>query len=132
MTFEEIRATIETRMAAWADAPIAFDNVPAGADVITAQNARTPWVRVTLIDGDSFTAGIGSGPCVRRTGLISVQVFTARDIGSGPARQIASSLAAHIEYYQSGALETQAARLINAGPDDNYYMAVVQCGFRAG
>lgn len=132
MTFEEIRQAIEVRASQWTDAPIAYDGVPISSDVQTAQNQRTPWVRVTIVDGDSFTAGIGSGPCVRRTGLISVQVFTARDTGSAPARQLASSLAAHFEYWQSGELETQAARLINVGPDDTYYQMNLNVPWRSG
>jgi hypothetical protein len=131
MTYEEIRVAIETYMATWAGAPIAWDGVPIGATVAAAQSAGTPWIRVTVNDGDSFTAGIGSEPCVRRTGVIQCQIFTARDRGSRPARVIASSLAEHLEYVQLGHLETQAARLINAGPDDNYYQLNVQCGFRA-
>lgn len=131
MTYEEIRAAIETHLAAWTDAPIAWDGVPIGPDVQAAQDQRTPWVRVTINDGDSFTSGIGDKPCVRRTGLIICQVFTARDIGSAPARSLASSLAAHIEHWQSGTLSTYSAGLTRIGPDDNYYQVNVSCAFRA-
>lgn len=132
MTFEEIRAAIEIKMSQWSGAPVAFDGAPTPDDVKTAQDTGGSWVRCTIIDGDSFTAGIGSGPCVRRTGLIAIQVFTKRDTGSAPARQLASSLAAHFEYWQSGELETQAARLINAGPDDNYYQMNLNVPWRSG
>jgi hypothetical protein len=132
MNFEEIRASIESRIATWAGAPIAWDGVPASEAAHDAQSAKQPWVRVSIIDGDSFTAAIGDGPRVRRTGVIICQIFTARDTGTRPARALASSLAERIEYWQSGTLSTEAARLINVGPDDNYQQFNLQCPFRAG
>lgn len=133
MTFEQIRLAIESRMALWAEAPIAFDGAPAGPAVKTAQNSGTPWVRLTIQHGDSFTAGIGSQPCVRRTGIIMVQIFTARDVGSRPALVLADSIAAHLEYWQQGGgLETQAASVMRVGPTDTYYQINVNCPYRAG
>lgn len=132
MTFEEIRLAVESHMASWTDAPIAYDGAPIGPSVKDAQDSGTPWVRLTIQHGDSFTAGVGQGPCVRRTGVIFVQVFTNRDIGSRPAMLLADSLAQHLEYFTSGKLETQAATLTRVGPKDGYYQVNVSCGFRAG
>tara|TARA_R100000789_G_scaffold98592_1_gene102825 strand:- start:423 stop:821 length:399 start_codon:yes stop_codon:yes gene_type:complete len=132
MTFEEIRAAVEVHVAAWTGAPIAFDGVPLSQDVIDAQEARNPWVRLTIQHGDSFTAGIGANPCVRRTGLIMVQIFTARDVGSRSAMLLADSLAQHLEYYRSGELETLAASVNRVGPSEGYYQVNLTVPFRAG
>ena len=132
MTFEQIRLAIESKMALWTEAPVAFDGAPTGPAVKTAQQSGTPWARLTIQSGDSFTAGVGSNPCVRRTGSIMVQIFTARDIGSRPALLLADSIAAHLEYWQSGQLETQAASVMRVGPRDNYYQINVSCPYRAG
>lgn len=132
MTFEEIRAAVEVRVAAWTDAPIAFDGVPASPDVIDAQESRSPWVRLTIVHGDSFTVSIGSAPCVRRTGVITVQIFTARDVGSRPAMLLADSLAEHLQYFTSGKLETQAASVTRVGPSEGYYQVNASVPFRAG
>ena len=43
---------------------------------------QEPWVRLTIQHGDSFVAGLGSEPCVRRPGLIMCQVFTKDNQGS--------------------------------------------------
>lgn len=131
MGFEDIRMAIESRMAAWANAPIAWDGVPASAAVKAAQEAKEPWVRLTLNHGASLTAYIGDGPKARRTGLIMIQVFTAENRGSRPAALLADSIAAHIEYYQDGPLETQAASVQRVGPQDGYYMYLVSAPFRA-
>lgn len=131
MGFEDIRLAIESRLATWPDAPVAFDNVPTQPSVQAAIDAKAPWVRLTINHGDSLTAGIGSSPCVRRTGLLQCQVFTAERIGSSQAAQIADSLAQHLEYWQNGPLETQAASVQRVGASDGWFMYVVSCPFRA-
>lgn len=131
MTFEQIRLAIESRLTTWPDAPVAFDNVATQPSVQAAMDAKEPWVRLTINHGASLTAGIGSAPCVRRTGLIQCQAFTAERIGSSQAAQLADSLAQHLEYWQDGHLSTQAASVRRGGPSDGWFMLVVSVPFRA-
>lgn len=131
MGFEDIRLAIESRLAAWPDAPVAFDNVATQPSVRAAMDGKQPWCRLTIAHGDSLTAGIGSSPCVRRTGIVMCQVFTAERIGSATAAQLADSLAQHLEYWQQGSLETQAASVQRVGPSDGWFMYVVSVPFRA-
>lgn len=131
MGFEDIRLAVESRLASWPDAPVAFDNVQTQPSVQAAIGAKAPWVRLTINHGDSLTAGIGSSPCVRRTGLVQCQVFTAERIGSSQAAQLADSLAAHLEYWQQGSLETQAASVQRVGPQDGWFMYLASVPFRA-
>lgn len=131
MTFEQIRILIENRLASWNDIPIAWDNVPNGPTLQAAIDAKEPWVRLTIQHGDSLTAGIGSAPCVRRTGLIMTQVFTAERIGSAKAYQIATSLAQRLEYWQQGHLSTQASSVRRVGPKDRWFQVNVTTPFRA-
>ncbi|MFG6139508.1 phage tail terminator-like protein [Halomonas sp. B23F22_10] len=138
MTFEQIRIAVESRLAEWPthgplpSAPVAFDSVPIGPSVKAAQDAKEPWVRCVIQHGDSRTAGIGSQPCVRRTGLIMCQVFTAERIGSATAAQLADSLAEHLQYWQSGQFSTQAASVRRVGPQDGWFQYNVTTPFRAG
>ena len=132
MTFEQIRQAIEGRMAQWADAPIAFDGVPNSPALQAAIDAKDPWVRLTIQHGSSLTAYIGDGPKARRTGLVMLQVFTAENKGSRPAAVLADSIAAHLEFYQDGQLETQAASVQRVGPSNGWYQYNVSLPFRAG
>lgn len=138
MGFEDIRLAIESRLAEWPthgplpSAPVAFDNVATQPSVQDAIDAKEPWIRCVIQHGDSLTAGIGSRPCVRRTGLVMLQIFTSERIGSTTAAQLADSLAQHLEYWQDGPLETQAASVQRVGPQDGWFMYVVSCPFRAG
>jgi hypothetical protein len=131
-TFESIRLAIERRLASWDGVPVEYDGAPQSPALKAAIEAKEPWVRCTIQHGDSFTAGIGSGPCVRRTGLVQFQVFTDRLKGSRPAALLADSLAAHFEYYQDGQLETQAASVQRIGDSDGWYQYNATLPFRMG
>lgn len=130
MDFETIRKLVETRLSNWTDAPVAYDNVAPGPSVQTAIDNKSPWIRLTINHGDSFTSAIGSEPCVRRTGLIQCQLFTDERVGTSTASTLADSLAGHLQYWYEGGLSTQAASLDRVGPSDGWYNYVVTVPFR--
>lgn len=132
MGFEDINLAIETRLYEWDGPPVAYDNVPAGQAVQDAQDAKEPWVRLTIQHGNSLTAGVGSSPCVRRPGVIICQVFTAERVSTQPASQIADSLAAHLQYWRTGALETLVASVSRVGHANGWHQINVSVPFRAG
>jgi len=132
MTFDEIRIAIESRLVSWDGVPVAFDGAPNGPSVDAAIANQEPWIRLTIQHGDSFTAGVGSKPCVRRPGLIQCQVFTLDNQGSRQAYQIADSLAEHLQYWRTGHLETLASSVQRIGPSGGTYQINVSTPFRAG
>jgi hypothetical protein len=132
VTFTEIRLAIEKLLAGWVEHPVAFDGTLPPDELKAAQEGLQPWVRLTIQHGDSFTAGLSDKPCVRRTGLVMVQIFTADDQGSREAYQIADSLATLLQYHRDGDLETLAASMQRVGPRDGWYQLNIQCPFRAG
>lgn len=132
MGFEDINLAIETRLYEWDGPPVAYDNWKTTPSVKAAQDAREPWVRLTVQHGDSLTASIGSAPCVRRTGVIQCQIFVDEHVSTQPASQIADSLADQLQYWRTGALETLASSVRRGGPTDGWFMYVVSTPFRAG
>ena len=130
MGFEDIRLAVEQRLAAWPDAPVAFDNVPTQPSVQTAIDAKAPWVRLTIVPGDSFPCEVGKKPVTRHTGNVTCQVFTAERVGSATAMQLAESLATHIEYHQDGHFEIQAASLIRVGENNGWYQVNISAPYR--
>lgn len=132
MGFEDIRLAIEIRMATWGVAPVDYDGTRKSPEVEAAIDEKSSWVRCKIDHGVSFTAGVGQSPCVRRTGLIIMQIFTDDNSGSRPAALLADSLAQHFEYYQAGQFETQAASVQRIGPSDGWYQYNVSVPFRAG
>lgn len=128
MSFDSVRVAFVTRLNAWTDAPIAWDGHTAPDAVRSAQAAKTPWCRVTIRDGDrSYAAHDGT---VRHAGVLFVQVFTADGIGPKAARDLADSLAAHLDGYTSGALVCRAAALTNVGPSDGWQQINVTVPWR--
>lgn len=130
MTFNEIRAAIEVRASKWTmgndTPPVAYD----GFDVATGMTA--PWVRLSILDGDSFTACIGDKPEPRRTGIIMLEIYTDVGGGSAEARKIADSLAAHFEYWQQDKLSTNAGRVIPVPAETDCFRLNFSIGFEAG
>ncbi|PAT16100.1 electron transfer flavoprotein subunit beta, partial [Pseudomonas aeruginosa] len=75
MTFEQIRAVIIARMTEWAAIPgddVDYPNNPKGP---FKPDGKPIWARLADIPGASAATEIGNGPCVRRSGLIIVQLF---------------------------------------------------------
>ncbi|MEH6784769.1 MAG: phage tail terminator-like protein [Alcanivorax jadensis] len=134
MSPEEIRQTLEGHMAGWLDAPVAYDGNAAPPAVRAAQDAGTPWVRFSIAPSTTVNASITDKPCPRRAGLIFIQVFTERDAGTAPARQITSSLTEHWEnetLNSIGPLWTLEASEQRVGPDTNYYQLNLTIPYRA-
>ena len=131
MGFEDIRLAVESRLASWPDAPVSFDNVQTQPSVQAAIDAKAPWVRLTIVPGDTLTAAIGDGPNARHTGLLVLQIFTAERVSSAKAMQLADSLAQHVQYWQDGKFETQAASLARVGQQNGWYQVNVSAPFRA-
>lgn len=131
MTFEDIRLAVESHLASWDGVPVAYDNVATQPSVQTAIDAKEPWVRLTIVPGDTLTAAIGDGPKARHTGMLLLQVFTAENVSSAKAMQLADSLAQHIQYWQDGKFETQAASLTRVGQQNGWYQVNVSASYRA-
>lgn len=131
-TFEGIRLVIETRLSTWDGVPVEYDGAPKSQDLIAAIEAKQSWVRCTILHGESRTVAIGQAPCVRRTGVLSFQVFTAANNGSRPAALLADSLVPLFEYYQDGHFETQAMSVQRIGESDGWYQYNASTPFRMG
>lgn len=131
MTLEQIRLIIATRLAAWDEAPIAWNNVPLSPDVIVAQQAdpKQPWIRATILNGDGITATFKDD--VIRTGILAIQIFTARNVGERPAALLADSLIDQLEHYRSGGLKLRQANPGGGVPDDGWHQLNLSIPFVA-
>lgn len=68
-------------IANWTHTPIEFEN---GETSLTSE-----YVRITIQNGDAFQVSMGDNPSFRHVGVVFVQIFTATDIGSGRALELA-------------------------------------------
>lgn len=94
MNFEEFRSFIEGRMQTeWTQTPIEFENVSESTALITAKDAKSPWVRVTIREGNGQLMTIGSDSRRDRyAGNIIIQIFIAQKIGTKTARDLADDI----------------------------------------
>ncbi len=133
MTFEQIRAIVIGRMAQWAGIP---------ADAVDYPNPPRPfepagrpiWARLADVPGLSSTPEIGIGPCVRRTGILVVQLFVPTYKGTLAITKAADTLVEHFEYYSdpSGPFDCFAASAQVVGDDGlGWYQVNVRIPYRA-
>ena len=94
MTFNEFRSFVEGKMETdWTVTPIEFQNVSESAALIAAKDAKTPWIRLTIVNGDGSQITIGSpSKCDRYAGNIIVQIFTGQKIGTKTGLVLADSV----------------------------------------
>lgn len=133
MTFEQIRAIVIGRMTQWTSIP---------ADAVDYPNPPKPfdpaglsiWARLADVPGLSSTPEIGIGPCVRRTGILVIQLFVPTYKGTLAITKAADTLVQHFEYYSdpSGPFDCLAASAQVVGDDGlGWYQVNVQIPYRA-
>lgn len=72
--------------------PIRFDNIP------WKQPAAGEWVDLSIIWGDGRQDSLGSGKLERQLGLVVVQVFTPKGVGSRRSLALCDSASAILRY----------------------------------
>jgi len=95
-TFAGERGPIESRfLTNLASTPVCFENVPDPSAVTSAKGAGSPWVRLTIRDTASRTAGIAGANDIleEHRGLIIAQVFTRENTGTAAGRTLATTIA---------------------------------------
>lgn len=119
-TFAQERPAIEGRFVVmFTAAPVSFDNSPDSPELKSAKSAGEPWVRLTIVNGDSRSAGIAgeNDILVEHFGRIVVQVFVRDGTGTVAARAIADAAAAVFQHARFDGIRSYAAAIRNIGND---------------
>jgi hypothetical protein len=133
MTFEQIRAIVIGRMQQWTGIPAANVDYPNNAKPFEPAG-KTIWARLAEIPGLSSTPEVGIGPCVRRTGIIVIQLFVPTYKGTLAITRAADTLVQQFEFYSdpAGPFECHAASAQVVGDDgNNWYQVNVRVPYRA-
>lgn len=134
MTFEQIRAIVIGRMQQWAGIPAEDVDLEPNGDAPFDPAGRAIWARLADIPGMSSTPEVGIGPCVRRTGIIIIQLFVPSYKGTLAITKAADTLVQHFEFYSApeGPLDFFAASVSNVGDDGNgWYQVNISLPYRA-
>ncbi|CAM3120574.1 hypothetical protein SAMN04490207_6220 [Pseudomonas gessardii] len=133
MTFEQIRAIVIGRMTQWAGIPSDAVDYP-NPDKPFDKESRDIWARLADVPGLSSTPEVGIGPCVRRTGIIVIQLFVPTYKGTLAITRAADTLVEQFEYYSdpSGPFDCFAASAQVVGDDGlGWYQVNVRIPYRA-
>lgn len=95
MVFDAIRSVIETKLKInWTTTPVEWPNFPLDQqDQVDGSGKKTPWVRLTIIDGEAQNIALGGGH-QRYRGIVIIGIFVPEKSGTGMARAYADILAA--------------------------------------
>ncbi|NHC53114.1 phage tail terminator-like protein [Pseudomonas sp. AU8050] len=131
MTYEQIRAALTARMAAFAGIEQSRIDYPNQPTVFTPPDARL-WCRFNLQYATAFMAGMADRPYTRKPGQVSIQCFARLHTGTKSINDLADALEAHFAYWMSGDLECMEASQVVAGEFEGFYQINVNIRFRAG
>lgn len=133
MTFEQIRGIVIGRMTQWAGIPANFVDYP-NAPQPFDPTGKDIWARLADVPGLSSTPEVGIGPCVRRTGIIVIQLFVPSYKGTLAITRAADTLVQQFEYYSdpTGPFDCFAASAQVVGDDGlGWYQVNVRIPYRA-
>lgn len=134
MTFEQIRAIVTGRMAQWAGIPASAVDYPNNPQGPFDPAGKPIWARLADAPGLASAPEVGIGPCVRRTGIIMVQLFVPSYKGTLAITKAADTLVQHFEYYSApeGPLDFFAASPSVVGDEGNgWYQVNISLPYRA-
>lgn len=134
MTFEQIRAIVIGRMQQWAGIPASAVDYPNNPQGSFDPSGKPIWARLADVPGLSSAPEVGIGPCVRRTGIIMVQLFVPSNKGTLAITKAADTLVQHFEFYSdpTGPFECYAASANTIGDDGHgWYQVNVSIPYRA-
>lgn len=133
MTFEQIRSIVIRRMQQWAGIPqdaIDYSN----PDKPFIKDGRPIWARLADIPGLSSSPEVGVGACVRRTGIIVIQLFSPTYGGTLAITRATDAIVQHFEFYSAteGPLDFFAVSPSVIGDDGHgWYQVNVSVPYRA-
>lgn len=126
MGFDTGRKDVETRFQNYwgTTTEVLYDNMT------RVPERGTPWVRLTINEGQSNIIGIADTNLYRNLGVIIVQVFVPEGQGTASARQLADQAAAIFRGAQFGSgITCRAPQLANIGVIDGWYQINVSVPF---
>lgn len=83
------------------------------------------WAQMYITHGLRNITSVGSEPCTRRTGVVTIDVFVRKGQGTANINNLTDSLEDWFSFYQDGSLWLDAARTINDRGSDTYYQSTV-------
>lgn len=124
--FSAIRQALETEFnTEWSTTDKVFDNT------IYEPTKGTPWVRLTIMDGDSENISLSSASTVRKRydGTIYTSIFVPSGTGTGTARTHADSIAAIWDNTTISGVKTLLSEIDRGPMESEWFSLIVKTPF---
>ncbi|AAX84858.1 possible peptidoglycan binding protein [Xanthomonas phage Xp15] len=124
MSYFQEKLDIENYFKAnWPDTPIFYENRTA--------NSTGTWVRLTIQNGDAFQASNGE-VSYRHPGVVFVQIFTKKEVGSGEALKLADKVDALFRSKTLGNIQFKVPQVQKVPSTTEWYQVNVSTEFYRG
>ena len=125
MSYLQEKLDIEAYFEAnWPHTPVVFENgVP---------DQSSDWVRLSIQNGKAYQASMGDNPQFRFPGVVFVQIFTAKDVGSGRAIDLADKVDALFRNAVISGIQFRVPRVNKIPSDAENYQVNISTAFYRG
>lgn len=125
MSYHAEKVAIETFFQNnWTATEVFFEN--------TVSKGLEEWVRLTILNGDSFQASMGDDPAFRYPGVVIVQIRIRKDKGSGRALALADLVDSLFRTLVLGNIRFKVPRLDRGPIDEEWFILNVSVDFYRG
>jgi hypothetical protein len=108
----------------WTHTPVVFENgVP---------DQSSDWVRLSIQNGKAYQASMGDNPQFRYPGVVFVQIFTAKDVGSGRAIDLADKVEELFKNAIINGIQFRVPRVNKVPSNSENYQVNVSTAFYRG
>lgn len=88
------------------------------------------WCKVFVQYADSQMASIGDGPCIRDYGMISIQCFTPKSIGTLAMTELCDKWRTLLQSFGVSHLEVYKVHAPQSMDDQDFYAKIIRAEFR--
>lgn len=134
MKLTQIREAILERVAAWTGIDKDSIDYPNNPNGVFDPGTRQIWARISDSPGLATAPEIGIGACVRRTGMVTIQLFVPTNSGTLAITTAADTLVEQFQFYSDPAypIEFYATSSYVIGDDGRgWYQVNVTTPYRA-
>lgn len=88
------------------------------------------WCKVSIQYADSQVASIGSSPCIRDYGIISIQCFTPKNSGTLTMTELCDAWRSFLQSFGVSHLEVYKVHAPQSMDDQDFYAKIIRAEFR--
>lgn len=132
MTLPQVETAIYAKIGQFThpDTTVRIENQPLFNGQQFVPPIDKPWCKVFIQYADSQVASIGNSPCIRDYGIISIQCFTPKNIGTLAMTELCDAWRSFLQSFGVSHLEIYKVHAPQSMDDQDFYAKIIRAEFR--